>query len=203
MTLSEATKVGWASCSSSGATMTRPPERPLAQPSFASPLTLMVTPGASVNPRHCPEEPFRDTVIESSGKPPTPRRFEMSDDSIVPKVRSTFVKWKSKVMGSNFSPRAWASITGIADSMRPLSAFFSSSWSCRVRWRHPASGFSSCAGCSRGAKSSPRVLSGRPFLRRTCGSTSSTSPAAPTSSSIDRIPKLASVFRMSSAISQK
>mmetsp|Transcript_14229 Transcript_14229/g.43051 ORF Transcript_14229/g.43051 Transcript_14229/m.43051 type:complete len:422 (-) Transcript_14229:2204-3469(-) len=203
ITLSEAVKVGCASWSSSGLTTTRPPDRPLAQPSFASPRTLMVTPGAKVKPRHWPEEPFSETVMESSGRPATPHFLEMTDDNIVPKVWSTFVRWKSRAIGSKDSPLACASIRGIAASINALSAFFSSSWSCTVAWNQPASGFSSRAGCRRGAKSRPRVLSGRPFLRSTFGSTSNTSPAAPTNSSILVMPRDARILRTSSANSQK
>mmetsp|Transcript_22327 Transcript_22327/g.69939 ORF Transcript_22327/g.69939 Transcript_22327/m.69939 type:complete len:284 (-) Transcript_22327:4752-5603(-) len=206
MTLFEATKSSCRSCSSAGATTTRPPERPLPQPSFASPRTLIVTPGASVNPRLCPVDELRLIVIVPSGSPGLPSFLEMSEESIVPNVRSTFVSLYSRSTGSGSfdESAAYASMIGVAASMSCTSAaFFSSSWSCCCTLHMPSAGFSSRAGWSSGARSSPRVLSGRPRFLSAAGSTSNTSPAAPTSSPIDFMPSEASMVRNSSASSQK
>mmetsp|Transcript_4405 Transcript_4405/g.17906 ORF Transcript_4405/g.17906 Transcript_4405/m.17906 type:complete len:367 (+) Transcript_4405:466-1566(+) len=203
MTLSDATKPGSASWSAWGATMTRPPDSPLAQPSLASPATRIVTPGASVKPRHWPVEPGRSIVMASSGRPRTPHFLEINDESIVPKVRSTLLSENSRVSGSNGAPCACASMTGVAFSMSSTSALRWRSCSCSRSLIMPTPGLSSRAGCKSGARSRPRVLSGRPFLRSAFGSTSSTSPEAPMSSSILVMPSDASVTRSSSARSQK
>mmetsp|Transcript_24767 Transcript_24767/g.83234 ORF Transcript_24767/g.83234 Transcript_24767/m.83234 type:complete len:365 (-) Transcript_24767:3195-4289(-) len=201
MTLRAASKPG--TLSGGGTTTMRPPLRPLPQPSLASPLTRIVTPFASVKPSDWPADPERLMVMESSGRPSAPHTLDTWLLSMVPSVRSTFVVTRSRTSGSKATDAAALEIRSCAAATRSLSILSSSSWSWKCKWRMPAAGFNSADGWSSGARSRPRTLSGRRELRTTFGSTSSTSPAAPTSSSIDFMPSEWSTMRISSAINQK
>mmetsp|Transcript_18019 Transcript_18019/g.62359 ORF Transcript_18019/g.62359 Transcript_18019/m.62359 type:complete len:367 (+) Transcript_18019:577-1677(+) len=203
MTFSAGTKAGSRSWSSGGRTTILPPDRPLPQPSLASPRTSMVTPGASVKPRLWPLDPLRRIVTAPSGKPDLPQALDTAELSMVPSVRSKFVVSWSTTTGAWSPPAAYASMRLRAAAMSSLSIFASSSWSWVAAWRWPAVGLSSDAGWSRGARSRPAVLSGRPFFRSLMGSTSSTSPAAPMRSSMDVMPNDANVARISSANRKK
>mmetsp|Transcript_22154 Transcript_22154/g.66501 ORF Transcript_22154/g.66501 Transcript_22154/m.66501 type:complete len:275 (-) Transcript_22154:2754-3578(-) len=208
MTFSAARKFGSASCLGEGLTTTRPPDMPLPQPSFASPVTSIARPGASAKPSDWPDEPSSLMVTAPSGRPGLPQALDTCAESIVPSVRSRFVVVRSIVMGSKGSPAACFATRSAAAAMRSLSALVASSWfmwwSSRVHeCTVPAVGLSSRAGCSSGARSSRVALSGRRWSRSFLGSISSTSPAAPTSSSIDVMPSDASVRRISSAMRKK
>ncbi len=75
---------------SGGRTASTPPDIPLPTKSFASPLSVKVTPGASQAPKLWPPEPSSSTAIVSSARPSAPKRRATSPEISPPTVRSLF-----------------------------------------------------------------------------------------------------------------
>ena len=143
--------------SPAGTTTSFPPESPFPKPSFASPVSRMVSPFGIKAPKDCPPPPSAFTTKVSSARL-LPNTLVMSDPRMVPKDRSVLDTLSDTVIFSAFEAALFFSTSVRSAGPFPVPAYV-------VTARGSALGTSICAFFRVSVKAGSRTASSFVFSR--------------------------------------